>query len=69
MKITYPTLKRWIGKSAPSDGIELIQVDCSSVLVKESTLSVSMDNGLKIDFPTSLDQSLAVSWIGALKSC
>lgn len=66
MKLSYPTLKRWLGP-APTKSVQFVEI--ADPRCEDGRLTVALPNGLWAEFPLLADKSTIASWIRELKTC
>jgi len=66
MRLSYPTLKRWLGPE-PSKPVQFVELARSQD--GERRLSIALSNGLWVDVAMDSDKSVVSSWIRELKAC
>lgn len=65
-RMSYPTLKRWLGPD-PAEPVQFVEIgeDDSN----GGRLSVALPNGLWAEFPLDAKRSVVAGWIRELKAC
>jgi|GEM_PF-1231090 len=66
MKVSYPTLKRWLGPK-PSRQVQFVEIGEADS--SDARLSVALPNGLWAEFPMDANKSAVSDWIRELKAC
>lgn len=66
MKLSYPTLKRWLGPG-PTKPVRFVEI--AGEQEAGGRLSVALPNGIWAEFPMDADKSVVAAWIRNLKAC
>lgn len=66
MKLSYPTLKRWLGPG-PSKSVQFVEI--AEPRSEDGRLTVALPNGLWAEFSMDAQKSVIASWIRELKAC
>jgi protoporphyrinogen oxidase len=65
MKLSYPTLKRWLGPS-PTKAVQFVEIGEADS--RDARMSVALPNGIWVEFPLGAERSVVASWIRELKA-